>query len=258
MDTEVLREYATLCSCRSFREAAKRSYISKSTLSSHLAGLEREIGNGVPIQLIERKDGFRLTDAGVVYLRAAQAALDLLDGAADRCRSMALPGDAVRVATGWARRDLAMHLEALEKVPYEFVDRDWSGSYFDQLVSGRVDVLFTADVDTNEELRSQAVALGLSWAFAREIPHAMVMMADNPLASVGRLRASDLTGAKVALLGPLSTGPYEQTIAQLFPTDLRFEYVYEPFGSSQNLPRLDLGDRITFMDADWALETFSH
>ena len=258
MDAEVLREYVTLCSCQSFREAAQRCYISKSTLSAHIAGLEREIGNGAPVRLIERKDGFKLTDAGMIYLRAARSVLDLLDDAARQCRELVSPSDTVRVATGCTRRDLIVHLETLETVPFEFVDRDLSGPYLEQLDAGTADVLFTVDVDADEELRSQVQARGLSWAFAHEIPHAVVMMTSHPLASLDELSALDLTGAKVALLGPLSVGMFERSITGLFPVDPKFDCVYEPFGSRQNLMRLDLGDKITFMDADWAHETFSH
>jgi DNA-binding transcriptional LysR family regulator len=257
MDIEVLSEYVTLCSCRSFREAAQRCYISKSTLSAHISKLEREVGGGTPVQLIERQDGFRLTDAGMVYLRAAQEALATLDEAERRCRSMAL-GDTVRVATGLVHRNLVTRLEELEEVPFEFIDLDGSQPDFGQLVNGTADVMFEEDLDADEDLRARAMELGLSWAFAFEMPFAIIMMADHPLAALDNLTTADLTGAKVALLGSLSMGPFERTVKGLFAADPMFRFVYEPLGSSKNMMHLSLGDKIAFVHADWALEAFSH
>ena len=77
MKTEYLREFAVFSRYLSFTDAAKELFIAQSTLSTHTAALESDVG----FSLIDRKAGNRLTDKGAVFL------------------------DGARNTAGWTRRD---------------------------------------------------------------------------------------------------------------------------------------------------------
>ena len=62
MRTEYLREFVVFSRHLSFTEAAKELFIAQSTLSTHIAALESDVG----FSLIDRKAGNRLTDKGAV------------------------------------------------------------------------------------------------------------------------------------------------------------------------------------------------
>lgn len=77
METELLREYLVIADEMNFTHAAKRLHTTQSTLSKHVAALEREFGE----TLFRRaRRGIELTEAGSVLYRRAAAIVDLMDG----------------------------------------------------------------------------------------------------------------------------------------------------------------------------------
>lgn len=86
MELEQLRIFVTAGRCASFSEAARRLYISHSTVSRAVSALEGELG----VSLFAR--GGRpagLTAAGETLLREAEALLAAADRAAERTRRAA-------------------------------------------------------------------------------------------------------------------------------------------------------------------------
>lgn len=94
MRVEHLREFAVLARHLNFTAAAKELFMAQSTLSAHMAQLEDELG----FALFNRDGEVRLTTTGSIYLQEAQAALDLLDSAARRCRDLVPANRALRIA----------------------------------------------------------------------------------------------------------------------------------------------------------------
>lgn len=94
MKTEYLREFAVFSRYLSFTDAAKELFIAQSTLSTHIAALESDVG----FSLIDRKAGNRLTDKGAVFLDGARTLLDGLDETLARCREMGDPDATLRIA----------------------------------------------------------------------------------------------------------------------------------------------------------------
>lgn len=77
METELLREYLVIADELNFTHAAKRLHATQSTLSKHVAVLEKEFGE----PLFKRgRRGMELTEAGSVLYRRAAAITDLIDG----------------------------------------------------------------------------------------------------------------------------------------------------------------------------------
>lgn len=86
MELDHLREYAVLANRRSFTAAARELNMTQSTLSKHIAGLEREFG----VSLFERTGkGVVMTRAGEVLYEQAMAVSELVAKArrAVRCAS---------------------------------------------------------------------------------------------------------------------------------------------------------------------------
>lgn len=70
METSYLQEYVALAKRRSFTETARELHLTQSTLSKHVAALEREFG----VELFTRdRNGVSLTEAGaLLYTQAVQ------------------------------------------------------------------------------------------------------------------------------------------------------------------------------------------
>lgn len=70
METAHLQEYVVLANRRSFTEAARELHLTQSTLSKHVASLEREFGTEL---FVRDRSGIKLTEAGVtLYNQALQ------------------------------------------------------------------------------------------------------------------------------------------------------------------------------------------
>ena len=83
MELEQLRIYAAAARCASFSEAARKLYISHSTVSRAVSALEEELG----VSLLERGNRvLGLTAAGETLLREAEALLAAAEAAAVRVR----------------------------------------------------------------------------------------------------------------------------------------------------------------------------
>lgn len=85
MDLRHLQEFVTLGVCLNFTEAARRLYMAQSSLSTHIALLEREIGG----KLFERDGSISLTPLGEALLEDASVIVQLHDSALKRCRELA-------------------------------------------------------------------------------------------------------------------------------------------------------------------------
>jgi len=81
-----LRYFVALADAGSFTRAAERIFIAQPTLSQQIRRLEEIIGTPL---LQRRRDGLRLTKAGVVLLDASRAVLSLLDQEVNRSREAA-------------------------------------------------------------------------------------------------------------------------------------------------------------------------
>lgn len=86
MELEHLRVFAAVADEGSFTGAARRLYISHSTVSRTVTALEEELG----VRLVERDNRFiALTKAGAVLREEAEHLLSVADTAAARVRAAA-------------------------------------------------------------------------------------------------------------------------------------------------------------------------
>lgn len=76
MDTEYLREFLTVADELSFTQAASKLHITQSTLSKHIAALEKEFQDNL---FVRSKRGLEITQAGGILYRQAISILSLLE-----------------------------------------------------------------------------------------------------------------------------------------------------------------------------------
>ena len=111
METAYLHEFAKVAECGSFTAAARELHLTQSTLSKHVALLEREFGADL---FVRDRSGVSLTEAGgVLYAQARQMekllrATELLvraarDGQAAGSTAGARPSAAGSTGASWAR-----------------------------------------------------------------------------------------------------------------------------------------------------------
>ena len=195
MRTEYLREFVVFSRHLSFTEAAKELFIAQSTLSTHIAALESDVG----FSLIDRKAGNRLTDKGAVFLDGARTLLDGLDEALARCREMGDPDATLRIAVQYPTPSFAAKLKERLSVPFAFVEHDYRDPIFQPIVNGTADIVLDYDYTPFASLVKEASALDLVTRTCLAFRMSISMMASNPLASRPALSRNDLSGASIII-----------------------------------------------------------
>ena len=193
MRTEYLREFVVFSRHLSSTEAANELFIAQSTLSTHIAALESDVG----FSLIDRKAGNRLTDKGAVFLDGARTLLDGLDEALARCREMGDPDATLRIAVQYPTPSFAAKLKERLSVPFAFVEHDYRDPIFQPIVNGTADIVLDYDYTPFASLVKEASALDLVTRTCLAFRMSISMMASNPLASRPALSRNDLSGASI-------------------------------------------------------------
>jgi molybdate transport repressor ModE-like protein len=184
----VLREVAAR---GSFSAAAEALSFTQSAVSQHVAALERETG----AQLVERgRRGVRLTDAGRVLVRHADAILARIESAEDelaalnglrggRLRMMSFQSGgatlAPRAIAAFHERHPLVELSMLEGEPDEAGER---------LRAGEIDLALVYDHEATPDLLGPELEL----AHLLDDPYEAIVHADHPLAGRRRLSLADL------------------------------------------------------------------
>ena len=104
METAYLHEFAKVAECGSFTAAARELHLTQSTLSKHVALLEREFGADL---FVRDRSGVSLTEAGgVLYAQARQ--MEKLLRATELLVRAARDGQAAGSTAGVAAGDMAL------------------------------------------------------------------------------------------------------------------------------------------------------
>lgn len=242
MKTEVIDEFLTLVRCRGFNRAARELYLSQSTLSTHIASLERELG----VSLIDRgAEGFALSDAGKAFLAYAQNISTLVEDARQAVKEASqscVP--AVRVPAdfyvmGSVRRVFDKH--GISLVP---VDGDMGETTLDAIAAHRIDFGWMPDVTSDADLMRWAEAQSVSFVPLLGCRRALACSKENPLSRVANPMREDLRGATI-LLGSLAWFELEKrAILDSLGHDLDLRFVLRPMENVTEYAFADLGDVI--------------
>lgn len=243
MQIETLEEYVVLAKHLNFSKAAIELSMTQSTLSKHIAALEREVG----FPVVERSGSVRLTQAGAMLPPRASCILTIRFGTRWRFAVRNRAEAPVRLQWFDAHDYFTDFLSSVDDIPFVFVSatEGEGGSYFSNLERNRVDVVSTIDITRVPELMDIAESKGITAIGTGTDRAAVVMSKDNPLASQESLRRIDLKDAEVFMPDGACFDEWRSGILALFGSDLDLKFVLKPiYNSMANLQRADFGDMI--------------
>lgn len=238
MRTEYLEEFIAFSRHLSFSDTAEELFIAKSTLSTHIANLERELG----LKLIDRDNDNALTQEGALFLDGAKSALETLEGTICRCtRFREEAAGRVRLACLTPTASLAALLTERLAVPFQFVDREFREQPFAPFDADRADIALLSDFTPFPRLVEEAQARNLAFLPARPFPAVIAMMASHPLAARHPLSRTDLIGASIMTESVLAYERDSTLIDRMLGTDLRLSYAPGSMQSFSDLLIVDFG-----------------
>jgi DNA-binding transcriptional LysR family regulator len=237
---ESLREFIALTRYRSFRVAAERLFISQSTLSVHIAAMERELGFG----LIEHnRNVLTLTPAGTMFLTYAQKIVDEYDEASKRCLEEA-SRRAVRIYEIPFRADVIKKAMSLSSVKPTFVRVPFGTGPLFALIDGTVDVCVSVDYSLYPDLASRARNAGVR-SFPGPRQHwSIAVSSRGPFAKLDRLTRADIKGARINLAGLENYEEYRCVFEDILGPETHVDIRLSAEDSTLGVASADLGTSI--------------
>ena len=187
MDVEYLREYLCVAGELNFTRAARQLCTTQSTLSKHVAALEREFGG----ELIRRNGkAVELTPAGAMLYRRARTIVTEYDSAKAELKRLA-ESTTVRVGgmlNNGEVMDVLTRLTALikaEERPTTTFSTVVVNPFMEGLARGDADVVLCHRLDSVDECK-------VAFRKLARLPFELIVEQDHPLASRGNVTLDDL------------------------------------------------------------------
>jgi DNA-binding transcriptional LysR family regulator len=231
-----LRYFVAVADAGTFTHAAARMYIAQPTLSQQIRRLEEMVGTPL---LRRRREGVRLTEAGVVLLEESRVVLSLIDRGVCRTR------EAAGIGRPRLRFIVPPHLP--EALMVETVSRLRSTAVGAEVDVAWIELPLDGEFSAIQQRRADA---GLGWvnpepaAFPAHLevmnlgewePVAWIPAA-HPAVPRGTIGLGELAQMEV-VHGPrrLSTATYDAWLAVLRTANPRFDFTDPPFRNSLSM-----------------------
>ncbi|MEC4294764.1 LysR family transcriptional regulator [Adlercreutzia shanghongiae] len=241
MKIELMREFVLVAGAKSLTRAAKGMYMSQSTLSSHIADMERELG----FELFDRSQGerVRLSRAGAQFLETAQAMISLYDESTLRCRELARKAAPLKIGANTFTRQLMTIMRGIPEIEVELVKVEPKDLLLDGLAEGKVDANLSFDFSFSDQLTQAAKEHGIASIVVGSMDMAVAVMADHPLAQLRTITATDLEKYHVLNTVPELHPIWTDAIARILGDDVRLEVSLKPWLADEaEMMRQGLGD----------------
>jgi DNA-binding transcriptional LysR family regulator len=228
-----LRYFVAVADAGTFTQAAERMYIAQPTLSQQIRRLEEMVGT---LLFRRRREGVRLTEAGMVLLEESRAVLSLIDHGVSRTRQAA--------GIGRPRLRFAVPSDLSETLTVETASRLRSAAAAAGIEVTWMEQPLDAEFSSIRQRRTDA---GLGWMDPGRdgFPAPLEVMnlgefepdvwvpAAYPAAAGGAIGLEELACLDV-VHGPrrVSAETYEAWLAVLRAADARFEFTDPPFRHS--------------------------
>lgn len=244
MRMETLREFTVFARHLNFSTAARELNLSQSTLSTHIAALEKELR----LPLVQRKGGVALADVGKAFLGGIQEVTSRYDRTLDDCRALMHAYPAVKVKTTGTIGFLPDLLEHANVIPFDLVEIPMEAlPPFAELARGLVDVATYYDCSFSPELSGQARELGVAFQSIGRDPVRICVTRKSPHFEKERLDRTDLKGASIAVA---SNKWFDFMVTQIRHLlgdehgELGLDFRMMPIASPLALRYLDIGDAV--------------
>jgi DNA-binding transcriptional LysR family regulator len=209
MELRHLRYFVAIAEERSFTRAAERLWVAQPGLSTQIRRLEAELG----VQLFDRHTrGVDLTDAGVLFLERARAALSAADvaGAIGRDLETGVAGSVklgVATCAQWGPTSDLLERFTRERSGVQLtVLEGYGGTLWCELRSGRLDALLAPASFSSPDLRRIDLG-GERWV--------ALVGTSHPLAGIGPLGVDQLHGERVAVTGHPDGAGYDRAVTEM-------------------------------------------
>ena len=241
MKIEVLKEYLAIARLRGFCRAARQLYTSQSSLSSHIAAMERELG----FEVIDRtRQTFALTPAGTAFLECAQTVVDAYETGCSECLAQAHTPPPVRVAEIETGTSAFEAIARIREPSFEFVATGFNTPFLEALADGSVDIEITQAVNPMRRLDELDPGHTYGALPAGSAQLAIAMAADNPLAGIAELTSADLDGATVTISGLAFFEDWRKVVNHAVGPDARLSFLLKGSSNPAEIARADLGDTL--------------
>ncbi|WP_296011684.1 LysR family transcriptional regulator [uncultured Adlercreutzia sp.] len=221
MELRYLEEFILLAQHNNFHRAAEKLFITQPTLSNHIRSLESELG----FELIDRRNGNRLTQAGAIFYWDATKAVDIINESIEQCAKVANsntePDSTPLRIVASPLYEFRQHLQEQALITnralsIEFVDYDLTRPVLAPLINGEVDIVAIYDVP---EIRKEAARHDLLCRTHGVEHYAVFFSTDNPIAS-SDLTKETVSAATVAEHRQFAVGPWKTAICDMLGKDI--------------------------------------
>lgn len=246
MTLDLLREYIVFAKHLNFSRAAAELSMTQSTLSKHVAALEKELG----FLVVERGRELRFTAQGKAFLESAQKVVHLYDDELAALQAQ-FTSNAEPVLLYESLSRWTEFLDSLDDVPFSFAEMKSGESIIEGVTKGRMDVGFGHDLSIDADLQASAEERGIDIVPITAMPMGLLLSRDNELARLETLGRDDLRSRTFAVLDGSFFDENSAFIPALFGRDLDLRFSITPIsGSMANVDHLQLGDEILLYDRE--------
>lgn len=246
MTLDLLREYIVFAKHLNFSRAAAELSMTQSTLSKHVAALEKELG----FLVVERGRELRFTAQGKAFLESAQKVVHLYDDELAALQAQ-FTSNAEPVLLYESLSRWTEFLDSLDDVPFSFAEMKSGESIIEGVTKGRMDVGFGHDLSIDADLQASAEERGIDIVPITAMPMGLLLSRDNELARLETLGRDDLRSRTFAVLDGSFFDENSAFIPALFGRDLDLRFSITPIsGSLANVDHLQLGDEILLYDRE--------
>lgn len=200
MDMQVLREFVEFSKHLNFSAAARFLHMSQSSLSKHIADLEKEVG----FPLVDRDGGVALTVAGRHFLTSVEDILYNYDQSVEKCRRInreramriVIQDPMIDSTIGNQAIPVFMHLSEhhpnIEVIPHTITGQTITES----LKDGTVDIGYLMAYGPIEEVIAERAAIGITAVPLRKRRFSAWVSKDRSIANKDTWQVEDLEGMK--------------------------------------------------------------
>lgn len=240
MTLDLMREYIVFAKHLNFSHAALELNLTQSTLSKHIAALEKELG----FPVVTRGRELQFTAQGKAFLESAQKVVHLYDAELSSLKeSSASNKGPVRLYEGMAR--WTKFLDSVSDIPITFVEMRAGESVIGGMEKGRMDIGCGLDFSISPHMKASAAGKGIETMRLASIPMGILMSRNHELARRKALSREDLQDRTFVVLDGAFFDETSAFTSTFFGQDLGLRFSIVPIsGSLANIDYLDLGDKL--------------